>query len=317
MNVCIVGFGAIGPIHAEALSKLSGVNIYGICDIVKERADEAAKKYSAKAFYDFDECLLDENIDSIHVCTPHYLHYEMITKAVSRNKQVVCEKPITMTGEEFSSLMRDFDTSRVYPVFQNRKNACIEYLAERIGTDKSLGRLRGVKGIATWVRGADYYNADAWRGTKKYEGGGVLINQTIHLLDLMLLFGGKVSSVCSSASNKSLQGVIEVEDTLDARIEFESGAVGVFFATNGYAENTPFQLELVFENKVFVYYRGSLYEDGNLVCSDSGASPGKDYWGSGHARIMHDIYETDSPLTLAETRETMELMFKIYDRANK
>ena len=102
-RVCIVGYGAIGPVHAEALSSIPDVNLYGICDIDKERADKGATEYNCKAFYSLESCLKDKKIDSIHICTPHFLHYEMIEKSLAVGKMVVTEKPVTMTKEEFNT----------------------------------------------------------------------------------------------------------------------------------------------------------------------------------------------------------------------
>ena len=111
-HVCIVGYGAIGPVHAEALADMPGVNLYGICDIEKERAEKGATEYGCKAFYNLEECLADDKVDSVHICTPHYLHYEMIEKSLLAGKMVVTEKPVTMTKEEFALLLSKYPSRR-------------------------------------------------------------------------------------------------------------------------------------------------------------------------------------------------------------
>ena len=315
MNVCIVGYGAIGPTHAEALSGIESVNIYGICDIDKERADKGASAYDCIAFYDFEECLKDDKIDSIHICTPHYLHFEMIEKSLLAGKKVVTEKPNTKKKEEFDILLEKYSDKPICPVFQNRTNLCVQTLKEIIESDSSIGKLKAARGILTWHRGADYYGKAAWRGTKAYEGGGVLINQAVHTLDLMIYLGGNIKSANAVMSNKSLQGVIEVEDTVDALLEFKNGATGLFYATNAYAKTIAPEVLLEFEHATFRYANKKLYRDGEFICVDDTSFSGKDYWGSGHARLFYDFYVKKQAFTLSDVENTMQTVFAMYESA--
>lgn len=317
MNACIVGYGAIGPVHADALTQIEGVKLYAICDTDKERADMGANLYGAKAYYDYDACINDEVIEYVHICTPHYLHFEMITKALDKGKTVIVEKPAVMKKSELDILFAQYDVSKILPIVQNRKNTCIQTLKEIIAKEKELGALRGIKGIVTWNRDADYYNSAKWRGTKRYEGGGVLINQAVHTLDLMVYFAGSAESVFASMRNNSLKGVIEVEDTIDTYIEFKNGAKGIFYATNAYTANSPVQLELDFESKSFVYANGTLFSGDEVICRDSSEFKGKSYWGNGHAKILSDFYERTLELSLADIKDSMETMFAIYESAQK
>lgn len=314
-RVCVVGYGAIGPVHAEALSGIEEVILYGICDIDKERADKGAEKYGCKAYYSFEDCLADENIDSFHICTPHYLHFEMIEKCLKAGKMVVTEKPVTMTKEEFTVLLSKYADKPVYPVMQNRTNTCITTLKKIIDVDSGLGKLKAIKGILTWHRDASYYESAAWRGTLNYEGGGVLINQAVHTLDLMIYLAGNVKSVNATTSNKSLQGIIEVEDTVDSLMEFENGATGIFYATNAYGKNSKPQIELEFENASFQYINGELYRDRLFVCRNDHKFSGKDYWGSGHGRLLHALYAEQKAYTVEDVKNTMQTMFAIYESA--
>lgn len=317
MNICIIGFGSIGPVHAEAVHNIPGATLYGICDIDKQRADSGAKKYGAKAYYSLDEVIADNNIDSVHICTPHYLHYKMITAAADAGKKVVCEKPITMTEEEFDRLAANYSDYGIFPIIQNRTNKCIRELKRLAAEDNTLGKLMGIKGEMTWCRGADYYNSAEWRGTKKYEGGGVLINQAVHTLDLMVYFGGRPRSVIASMSNNSLKGIIEVEDTVDARLKFESGTVGIFYATNAYSASPQPTLTLNYENAEFLYADGKLYKDGVKICEDESGFLGKRNWGSGHMRTLYDFYVNNSALGISDISDTMYAMFGIYKSAEE
>ena len=314
MNACIVGYGCIGPVHAISIKHTECATIYAICDINKERADKGAQEYGAKAYYDYDECLKNENIDTVHICTPHYLHFEMIKKALEAGKRVVAEKPVTMKKEELKILWENYDTTKVFPIIQNRTNACIVKMRELMASN-DYGKLRGAKGLVTWHRDETYYNSEAWRGTKEFEGGGVLINQSVHTLDLMMLFCGKAKCVEATMKNYSMKDLIEVEDTVDAFIQFENGATGIFYATNAYADNSAAQLEIEFEKARLSYIDRKLFVNGECVCEDGDGFIGKKYWGKGHANTINEFYTGKSKLTLADIKNTMDAMFAIYESA--
>lgn len=324
LNACIIGFGMIAPVHAKAICETENGKIYGICDIDKKRADDGAKRFGAKAFYSYDDVLNDKEIDVVHICTPHYLHSEMTKKALEYGKNVVLEKPAAMTLNEFEELLAEYEKhkEKICVVFQNRTNICIQMLKELI-SNNDFGALCGISASVRWNRTKEYYNHDEWRGKLATEGGGVLINQSIHLLDLMTYFGGEVFSVCSSMSNKSLKNVIEVEDTVDALIEFKSGIKGSFFATNSYPVNQPFQLELNFEKATFRYADNNLYKisggELSFVCRNDSHIPGKDYWGGGHRHVIYDFYNAvlngGKYIDLKDAENTMRTMFAIYKSA--
>ncbi len=318
MNVCIVGYGEVGKVHANVISELDGITLYGICDNNRERAALGAQQHCVKAFYDFDDMLKDTNVQSVHICTPHYLHYEMTVKAIAHGKKVFVEKPVTMTREEFDKLYAEFsDCDDIVPIFQNRANLCVQTLKTAFEQDKTLGRFISAKGIITWKRDRAYYEHDAWRGTKAYEGGGVLINQTIHSLDLMVNLGGPLQSVCASASNKSLRGIIEVEDTIDALMTYQNGANGIFYATNAHTTNDAPFFEFAFENALFRYIDRKLYRDNVFLCEDDSTICGKQYWGSGHEKIFYDYYINHKAIKIKDIKNTMDAMFAIYESAEK
>ena len=311
-NICVVGYGSVGPTHAAALSQIENVNLYGICDVDSERANHGALQYNCKAFCAFEECLKDDAIDVIHICTPHYLHYEMIKQGIEAGKEVVIEKPVTMKEEEFSDLLANYADRSIHVVMQNRTNNCIKIMKEIIDHDSSLGKLLCAKGFLTWHRDESYYKNGEWRKLLSQAGGGVLMNQSIHTLDLMIYLAGAVKAVKATMSNKSLQGVVEVEDTVDAFLQFENGATGIFYATNAYGKNSKPQLELEFEHTSFLYINGNLFRDGELIYSDDRSYSGKDYWGSGHARLIYDLYMNQTGFTIKDVRNTMETVFSMY-----
>lgn len=297
LNACIVGFGAIGPVHARAAARSEYAKCYAVCDIAVERADKAAALYGAKAFYSFDDVIDDKNIDVVHICTPHYLHAEMAQKALLSGKNIVLEKPAAMTLAELSRLREVYERSgkKACIMLQNRTNTCIEKIKSMVENDGSLGKMRGIAGFMTWRRDEEYYKRDSWRGKWATEGGALLINQAVHVIDLIDLLGGGIKAVKSSLSNKSLNGIIEAEDTCDSLFLFENGMRGVFYATNAYCTDSPFRIEIVFENATLRYEDTRLYridDEVKVIAEDFVVGTGgKKCWGSGHAKVIDDFYK--------------------------
>ena len=323
LNACIVGFGAIGPVHAKAAARSEYAKCYAICDIVKERADKACAMYGAKAFYSFDEAIKDKNIDVVHICTPHYLHAEMAEKALLNGKNIVLEKPAAMSLEELSRLEEVYKRTdkRACIMLQNRTNTCIEKMRSMARNDTSLGKMLGIAGFMTWSRGEEYYKKDAWRGKWATEGGALLINQAVHIIDLIDLLGGGIKAVKSSISNKSLNGIIEAEDTCDSLFLFENGMRGVFYATNAFCVDSPFRIELVFENAALRYADTRLYRidnDVKIIAEDFVVGlGGKRCWGGGHAKVIDDFYNallngTNNYIDLADGLHSARVMLSMY-----
>ena len=313
-NVCIVGYGAIGPIHAKALEKVENACLYAVCDIDAAKRKECVDTYQVKEYEDYDTMLQDSRIDSVHICIPHYLHFEMIKKALAAGKDVVVEKPVTMTREQFKELETLEGVERVCVVFQNRLNPCVQKLKSLI-EDKSLGDVLGARGVLTWYRSKEYYESDEWRGKWSTEGGGVLINQAIHTLDYFCYLLGKVTDVKAHMSNDSLEQVIEVEDTVTARLEFASGITGVFYATNGYFKNSTPIFEVTFEKGTALYLNRTLWINGQVVATDDAPEVGKTYWGSGHVGLLKRYYDEEKYFTVKDAENTMETVFAMYDSA--
>ena len=314
MNVCIVGYGAIAQLHARALSSIEETKIYGICDIDKKRADKGAKDHGAKAYYAYDKVLADKNIDSVHICTPHYLHYSMIVKALDAGKKVVCEKPIVMTEDEWKKLLAHPKSNKVCPILQNRLNQCIKEFKE-LAESGDFGKICAVKGMLTWLRTPEYYESEEWRGTWDKEGGGVMINQAVHTLDYFSYIGGEVKSVNAIMTNFTLKDVIEVEDTMAIHMEYEDDVRGVFFATNGFSESSDPMFEVTFEKGVIRYEDARLYVNGECIAEDSRGMGAKWYWGTSHEALIRRFYCENKHFTLQEIKPTMDLLFAAYKSA--
>ena len=314
-NVCIVGYGAIGKTHAAALEKVKNAEFYAVCDIDYSKIEKCKETYQVLSYSNFDEMLLDKEIDGVHICTPHHLHFEMIKKALEAGKKVVCEKPVTRTQEEFEKLLNLKDADKVCVVLQNRFNTSIVKMKEIIGSGE-LGNVKMAKGILTWHRTMDYYNQDEWRGKWNTEGGGVLINQAVHTLDYFNYLVGEVTSVRAKMANFSLDE-IEVEDTFMARLIINHHIPAVFFATNTYGKNSAPLFEIELEKGFLRYMDKKLYLDGELIAEDSKPTGGKDYWGNGHERAFRNFYEEGKYFSPQDVKNTMETMFAMYQSAMK
>jgi len=313
-NVCIVGYGAIGPVHAKALEMVENARLYAVCDINEEKLRQCRETYDVKEYTDFEEMLLDQSIDSVHICTPHFLHFEMIRKALAAGKEVVTEKPVTMTKEEYAALLELDPEGKVCVVLQNRLNPCVEKLKDMVESGE-MGAVKAVKAVLTWHRDKAYYESGSWRGKWKTEGGCLLINQAIHTLDLFHYVIGDIISVKANMFNYSLENIIEAEDTLAAYLQFADDVQGIFFATNAYGINSAPLFEVVFEKGTVRYIDKQLWSDGQMLAEDAAPSVGKSYWGSGHARLIKKYYDEQQYFSVYDAKNTMETMFAMYDSA--
>jgi len=311
-NICIVGYGAIGPIHAQGITETKNGNLYAVCDINPAKIKLCQAQYEHVIGYtDFYEMLKDNNIDCVHICTPHYLHYEMITAALKASKKVICEKPIAINREEFDALLNNEHIDDLALVFQNRLNPCSQVLKSIIDS-RELGKILYCRALVVWNRSKEYYLADKWRGKWATEGGGVLINQAIHTLDLMSYLVGDIQSVKANMATYALDDTIEVEDTLSAYFKYEHGATGVFFATNAYGTNNPPDIEIHFENGVARYVDDKLYINGELAAQNVTATGEKAYWGTTHANLVANYYDHNTYFKITDATNTMGTLFSIY-----
>lgn len=311
-NVCIVGWGAIAPLHAYAINGIKSAKFYAVCDINPEKISKCKEEFDVAVGYeDFDEMLKDKSIDSIHICTPHYLHAYMIQKALSCGKSVVCEKPVAISKEELLMLAdKDFCV-----IMQNRLNPCIKKIKE-IADSKEYGELITAKAFLTWYRTKEYYESADWRGKLTTEGGGVLINQAVHTLDFLSYLTGGIKSVSANTMNYSLKDEIEVEDTVVAHLTFKNGESGVFFATNAYGKDSTPHLEIEFEKASIRYIDKKLFVDGVEITSDDAPVLGKECWGGGHQEQIKNFYDENSYFSIKDIENTMLSLYAIYESAN-
>lgn len=313
-KVCIVGYGTIGPVHGHALEHVEQAQLYAVCDINPEARKRCSDQYSVVEYDDFDTMLEDECIDSIHICTPHHLHFEMIQKALAKGKEVVVEKPLTRTKEELELLMQLEHKEKVCVVLQNRLNPCVQKMKELLDSG-DLGALIGVRSFVTWKRDASYYKRDDWRGKWDTEGGGLLINQAIHTLDYYIYLLGGMQSVQAQMSNYTLKDVIEVEDTFSAFFQLKGNVRGIFFATNAYPENSTPLFEVKMEQGTLRYMDRKLWLNDHIICEDTRPDIGRDYWGNSHGLLIKRYYDEHTYFGVADAYDTMRTVFAMYESA--
>ncbi len=322
-GVAIIGCGNIFGVHAEAVQKYKNAELKAVVDIKKEKAVKAAAKYDCSYFTDYQEMLKEKEIDVIHICTPHYLHAPMSIDSLKAGKHVLVEKPM---AENLDNAQKMIEVKNRHPeqhlgiVFQNRYNTTSQKARQLIQKGE-LGKLKGIKGIVTWYRNDDYYLQDEWRGKWETEGGGVLINQAIHTLDLVQWLGGELEAVKGNFDTRVIES-IEVEDTADATLFFKDNKKGIFFASNCFSTNSPVEIEIHGEEGLLKLQNNNLIlekEDGSIdLRSEEGNDEFKSYWGQGHESLITDFYNNirenrQDYVTAEEGIKSIEIIHGIYE----
>jgi len=220
----LVGCGAIHTTHADALKDVSGAVLAGVYDIVPGRAATAGEKYGVTAFASLEA--LCGAVDAVSVCVPSGLHKEVALACARRGKHVVVEKPIDTTLEKAEALVRGCREAGVNlgVISQHRFARQIRRLREA-AQGGELGKLLAGDASVKWYRTQQYYDSGDWRGTWALDGGGCLMNQGIHTIDMISWIMGGVKSV--QAMVRTAAHDIEVEDQANVLVEYRNGAVGV------------------------------------------------------------------------------------------
>ena len=298
LKTAIIGCGGISKTHINAIKTGEISEITALCDIRCDRLESNAVLCpGAQKYTDYKELLEKADCDIVHICTPHYLHKEMAIAAMQTGHDVYLEKPAAMDPEGAREILEVSRKTgkKVCVSFQNRLIPST-VTAKKILDSGELGKLLGLKGIVTWERKGAYYTESGWRGTWEHEGGGVLMNQSIHTIDLLYRFGGKISKVEGSVALRKNKGTIEVEDTAEATFYYENGATAIFYATNCHTTSSPVEIEIICEKGSLLIRSDTLYRvksDGSLelLAKNDALSVGKAVWGIGHAIMIGNFYD--------------------------
>lgn len=322
----VIGCGRIAPKHAESITAISDAELVAVCDIVPEKAEEFARLYKAEPYLDYRELLQRDDIDIVTIATPSGNHAEIGIAAAKAGKHVMVEKPMSMTLKEADSLIQACHDNNVKlsVIHQNRYNKSIKTLRAAMEAGR-FGKLTHGQATIRWNRNDDYYTQAPWRGTK-LQDGGVLMNQSIHNIDLLQWMMGPVESVFGYTTTALRP--IEMEDVAGAVIRFKNGAIGLIeAATTIYPKNIEETLNIFGEtgsvivggiavNRVEVWEFQDSEEEKKQIFEAQENDPPTVY-GFGHREIIEDMIravksDTSPPLNGEEGRKALEIILAIY-----
>jgi predicted dehydrogenase len=223
----IIGCGVIAPFHARAVADLPNTRLVAVADARRERAREMASAFGVESVGDIDELLARPDVDIVSVCVPSGLHAQIGIRVAVAGKHVVMEKPIEVTLEAADRLIAACESAGVHlaVIAQHRWDPGVQELKGLVDSGR-LGRLVLGDAVVKWYRTQEYYDSAGWRGTWALDGGGALMNQGVHYVDLLQWVMGRVENVFAR-SLTSAHERIEVEDIAVAVLSFSCGAVGI------------------------------------------------------------------------------------------
>jgi len=243
VSFAVLGCGRISDVHLKAIEKSQNAKLVAVCDILEEKAKEKGLAYGVPYYVDLEEMLKKQKPDVVVIGTPSGMHGEHTIMCANYGANILCEKPIEVTKEKIDNMIAVCKEKKVLlgGIFQRRMySAAIE--AKKAVSEGKIGDLILCDGYFKYHRSQKYYNSDDWRGTWALDGGGALMNQCIHGIDILLMVCGDIESVTARCS--TLARDIEVEDTAVALVKYKNGAVGVIEGTTALSDgfDTVFQI---------------------------------------------------------------------------
>jgi len=345
LNHAIVGCGVISNIHGTCLGMVRGSRLAAVMDIVPEKAKALGEKYNVPYFTDRDQMLREVPIDVVHVCTPSGNHHEIAMWAAANRKHCFCEKPMDVTLEAMDLITAAFKKSGTYygGCFMNRFNPPAQLFKKAVESGR-FGRVTTASAQCLWGRTQEYYESGDWRGTWELDGGGCLMNQAVHYVDLIQwLVGSPVKSIRAYTGLLAHER-IAVEDTAVAILKFANGALGVIHGTTA-AYPGPHGTVEVCGDKGNASYDGKIIrwkfadeqaEDKTILETGGvppaakpadGATTGSDPAALGAYHVMFtrafqefsDAIQSGTPNALgtAEHRKAVEIILGIYESARR
>jgi UDP-N-acetyl-2-amino-2-deoxyglucuronate dehydrogenase len=335
-NFGIVGAGLIADFHARAIRELPNARLSGFFDSVTDKARQLAERYGVRAYESLDALLADEGVHIVTIATPSGAHGKPVVAAARAGKHVLCEKPLEITLARIDEMIAAHRAAGTMlgGVFQNRFNPAMVPLRQAVA-DGRFGRITYAAVFVPWWRSDEYY-AGSWRGTLAMDGGGAMMNQSIHMIDMLLDVAGPVRRV--SAFTATLAHAIEAEDTAVASLEFANGALGHIYGTTASWPGRFKQFEMTGSRGTVVYVEDSLTiwqfaeprpEDegirsrfGQVPSAGGGVADPAAIGHQNHARnfaAFVEALEADRPFEIDATqaRKSVELILAIYRSARE
>lgn len=327
-KVGLIGCGNIFPMHAMSLKNINGVKIQAVCDIKIGRALAQGQKYNCNYYADYKEMISKENLDSVHILTPHHLHAPISIYAAKKKVNVLVEKPMALNPKQAQAMIKAARKNKVKlgVMFQNRYNPAVKLISQRLNSG-ALGKLICAKLILSWHKPDDYYTKSDWKGTKNKEGGGVVMDQAIHSFDLLnYLASDEIEFVDAHIANR-MHKIIKVEDEASGVIKYKKGTYICFYTINYYSYDDDVEIELdcqkgrvnIVKDSAWIgYYSGkkekAIPDPKDYIDYGRGV---RDYWGRCHLLQIRDYYNSlrknSTPLVNGvEGKKTQELVWAIY-----
>ena len=328
-RVAVIGCGDISVVHLAAIANMPDARLVAVSDPDAERLAATSNAHGVPGYTDHLALFDELKPDVVHICTPHHTHAQLAIDALERGINVIVEKPLAHSREEGERVAAAAAASsaQIAVCFQNRYNTPI-VAAHELLTGGTLGAILGASATVNWHRTAAYYQNRPWRGRWATGGGGLLMNQAIHTVDLLQWLVGPVASVSGNTSTRVLGDVIEVEDTAELVITHHNGARSVFFATLANVVNSPVTLDIVTE-KALLAIRGDLtvtYTDPleggrvDVIAEGQSAAGERAYWGVSHERLIADFYsriDSGTPFWIdpVEAQKSLNIIQDVYDQS--
>lgn len=321
-TAAVVGCGDVATVHLEAIDALADLELVAVCDTDPQALAAAVAAHDVPGYPDVAAMLAEVRPDVVHVTTPHDQHVPVVLACLEAGVNVLVEKPLAHTVAEAERIVAAAEASgaRVGVCLQNRYNTTSQ-AARAVLDSGELGAVVGASGTVVWTRTPDYYRAKPWRGRWASAGGGVLINQAIHTIDLLQWLVGEVVEVSGHAATRVYGDVIEVEDSAELVLRHAAGARSVFYATLGHVVNRPVTLDIVCERGSLVL-SGDLtitYPDGRVevVTEREAPTTGRTYWGVSHEVLIEDFYarlDDDEPYWISprEALRCLRIVGEVY-----
>ena len=341
VRVGIVGCGKIAINHAKALQANGLVDLVSCCDVDAQRAAAFASRFGIPHSSGDLGALLGAGVDAVTVCSPHPAHEAAVLAAADAGVHVLCEKPIAITLEESDRMIAATDAAGVAfgALFQRRFWAAAQRARAAVADGKLGVPVFGSVSLKLG-RDAAYFQADPWRGTWAADGGGVLINQAIHYIDLLQwCMGAPAVRVSGRIATRKHGDHIEVEDTAVATVEFAGGALGVISAGTTFAPGLGAQVLVTGDNGATVSI--TEFPEGRPAVNDIWTVPGAEAYQQVHSTDvesdppMAEIHEGLTPyhalqiddfiaavvegrepaVTGREARKALEIVLAVYESA--
>jgi len=252
----IVGVGGMGSGHANTMQKIEECELKAVCDIDPNVVKSVSEKHGVKAFTDYRELIDSGLVDAVIAATPHYFHPLVAIYAMKKGLPALSEKPMAATVKAADEMVKTSkETGVPFTIMFQSRAAGINQAARKIVEDGRLGDIYRTCLIASGFRSQAYYDSAPWRGTWIGEGGGVLINQAPHPLDLFSWIGGLPCKVTARTANRRHK--MECEDEASAMLEYENGGIGFLHVSTSEAPGTTL-MEFCGEKAKLTLYGGRL-----------------------------------------------------------